>query len=426
MACFRVLVLGAVLAVSGAMSFVGGADRFLVISTSQGSVEAHWILPNTLGQQSLMHYIEHLTWLTAFGGEPHSADRQSNAWTNNYAAGYWLSGAPEDLTEMLETLSGVFDPIDLPREFAEQERDIILREYEYRITGNPDANASEAMDAFLYEGNPIAASVIGTPDEIMAFDYDEAMALHAATHRPENASLVVIGDVTKRQVRRALRRLDLLEPQGDPAEFAPPPFDLAEPGDTLLRYPDPDAAARMHWRKVVTFHAPKRFDLLEAQIALLRDILDTNLPGGLAGPLRFDAAVARSFKLGVWPIDERHIEISFTAAPDREVSLPELRAAFEATFAAVAAKGIPPETYFRVLKRFDGYWPAWDNDEETADWMASYVLDRVSVLREPLSERELKRLEGGLSHETANALLRQLSGEGRAAIAFIGPEEFFE
>ena len=65
---------------------------------------------------------------------------------------------------------------------------------------NPDARASEAMKAFLYDGNAIAASPIGTPDEIMAVDYDEARAVHAATHVPENARLVVIGDVTEQDV----------------------------------------------------------------------------------------------------------------------------------------------------------------------------------------------------------------------------------
>ena len=45
------------------------------------------------------------------------------------------------------------------------------------------------MKAFLYDGNTIAASPIGTPEDIMALDYDEARAVHAATHVPENARL---------------------------------------------------------------------------------------------------------------------------------------------------------------------------------------------------------------------------------------------
>ena len=374
----------------------------------------------------LLHYAEHLAWMNAVGANARDADRHSNAWTSDRAVSYWLSGAPEDLPDLLETLSGVFDPIKLPREFAEQERDVIVREYEYRVAGNPDAQATKTMDAVLYEGNAIAASVIGTPDEIMALDYDEARALHAETHRPDNATLVIIGDVTGREVRRALRDAGWDESEEGRAEIAPPSFDLAAHAETTLRKPWPKAAPRLLWRRVVALTEPVQFDLLEARVALLRDILDTNLPGGLAGPLRFDAAVARSFDIQVWPIDEDNVEISFTAAPDRDVSLSVLQAAFEETLAETAESGIPEATYSRVLNRFDGFWPDWDDTDETARWMADYVLDRVSVLREPLSERELKRLARNLSLETTNALLRQIAGRGRTAAAFIGQEDTFE
>lgn len=395
----------------------------LVVKNPGESVSAHIVFNNGSVSPVMLHYTEHLVWLNAVGGE-RAADRHSNAWTSDMAVGYWLSGAPEALPELLETLKGVFDPIDLPPDFAEQERDIVLREYEFRMVENPDAQAAEAMEAFLYQGNAIAASPVGTPEEILAWDYDEARSVHAATHVPENARLVVIGDVTKRQVRQAMR--DAGWPEIEPANVAPPPFDIAAPETTNLRYPDQDAAPRLIWRRVVALHEPVQFDLLEAQTALLRDILDTNLPGGLAGRLHFDAAVARSFDVQIWPINEDNIEIAFFAAPDAGVSLTQLQTAFEATLSEVANGVIPEATYSRVLNRFDGFWPDWDEEDETARWMADYVLDRLSNLREPLSERELRRLHRGLTLDTTNALMRQLAGEGRTAIAFIGSEESFE
>ena len=103
------------------------------------------------------HYTEHLTWLPNVGKDSRPENRHTNAWTNDYAVGYWLSGSPEDLPEMLRRLKVVFDPIDLPVDVAETERDIILREYDWRMANNPDAQAAEEMEAFLYEGNAIAA-----------------------------------------------------------------------------------------------------------------------------------------------------------------------------------------------------------------------------------------------------------------------------
>ncbi len=164
------------------------------------------VLPYPAGQEVLAHYTEHLAWLNAMGATVRDADRHSNAWTNAYAVGYWLSGAPDDLPELLRALSGVFDPLDLPQDFAAEERGILLREYDHRMADNPDAKADAALDAFLYAGNRMAASLIGTPAAIGALDYDAARALHAETHRPGNARLVVIGDIRPRQVRRALRQ----------------------------------------------------------------------------------------------------------------------------------------------------------------------------------------------------------------------------
>jgi hypothetical protein len=407
-------------------SFASQARGVYVLHTDEREVQAHVIIGHDHTATGMAHYVEHLTWLNMVGAHERSADRHSNAWTNSVAIGYWLSSAPDDLLDSLATLAGICDPLHLPRAFAEQERDIIMREYESRMVGQPDAQAGEAMDAFLYRGNALAASVIGTPEEIKALDYDAARALHAVTHQPENATLVVIGDVTEGQVRRALRQADWPEPQGGRPKIAPPPFELDQNAETMLRYPDANAAARMIWRRVVALPEPLPFDLLEAQTALLQNILGTNLPGGLAGPLLFDAAIARGFDVQIWPIDEGAIEISVRAAPDRGVTLAELRHSFEAALSAIADEGIPEASYERVLGRFNDYCPDWNDEDETARWMADYVLERVSSRREPLTERELKRLEQRLSLTTTNALLHQLAGEGRLATTFIGPEELFK
>jgi hypothetical protein len=177
----------------------------------------------------------------------------------------------------------------------------------------------------------------------------------------------------------------------------------------------------MTWRKVVALAQPVDFDLLEAQTALVRDILDTNLPGGLAGPLRFDAFVTKSFGISITPIDETHIELIFAAEPDNDVSLAAMQSAFESALSA-SAKGVPDATYERVRERFKGFWPDWSDDEETARWMANYTLSRVSVLREPKTERQMRKIDTQIVASDINSILAALAGQGRIAIAFIGTD----
>ena len=406
----------------------GEAPLRHVVATvpDSGQVSLHLILGMPPADAGLAHYVEHLAWLNSVANPGKGNARHSNAWTGEISVGYWLDGEPQDLDEMLETLSNIFAPIDLPRKFAEEERNIIQREYERSIAGNINARADEAMNEFLYRNNQIATSLIGTPNAIMAFEYDDARALHAATHWPGNTTLVAIGDVTERQVLRALRKLKLPEPRDDVAKIGLPQFELAAPTETVLQFPSPDATRRMIWRRVIELETPVQFDLLEAQTALLRDILDTSLPGGLAGPLRFDAFVARNLDIGVWPIDENSVEMRLTAIPDSDVTFSELRSEFEDTLNEIAVKGLPHTTFSRILDRFDGFWPDWDDKDETANWMADYAFDRISLLRDPLPKSELKLLAGELSLETTNDLLRRLSGEGRTAVVLIGLEDLVE
>ncbi len=413
-----------------AFLFDGGPahPRVVVVPQAGEALSAHLVFPRPPAPAGLAHYAEHLAWLSAAGRGMRGADRHSNAWTGAHAVGYWQAGGREDLPELIATLAGVFAPIDLPRRFAEEERGIIRREYDFRLANSPDAQAAEAIDAFLYAGNDIAVSLIGTPEEIAALDYDAARAFHEATHRPEAAVLVVVGDTTARQVRRALRGLDLpaASAPASTAPFAPAPFVLAAPDAVTLREVAPAAAPRLVWRRVVALSDPVPFDLLETQAAFLGEVLRSTLPGGIAGPLRFDAALARSLDIELWPLDEGHVEMLFVAAPDAGLSLAGLAAAFEATLAEVARAGIPAATHERVLTRFDRSWPDWDHPDETAGWMADYVLDRVGGLRMPLPQRELEALAAALAPEDVTALLRRIAGEGRTAIACIGPEETLE
>jgi len=213
---------------------------------------------------------------------------------------------------------------------------------------------------------------------------------------------------------------------GAQSAITPQPVTLAAPAEITLRYPDADAAPRLLWRKAVDLPEPLPYDQLEVHAALLASILDTNLPGGLAGPLRFDAAIARTFDIQVWPLDEDTIEVSFSASPDRDVPLTKLQTAFEQTLTDIASNGIPQDTFDRVMGRFEDFWPDWDDADETASWMASYAIDRASVARTPLPKTDVKGLADTQSLSTTNMILSQLSGEGRTAIAFIGPEENFE
>jgi len=388
---------------------------YIVRQPRTGRVSVHLIFGYSAPPHE-MHYVEHLVWLNVTGA---TGDRRdSNAWTTRHAVGYWLSGSSGELAEMLHTLAGVFAPIRLSERFAAQERDIILRERELRMAMHPDLRIAWKMETFLYAGTPLAVPVIGTPEEIRNLDIRNARTLHAATHRPERASLVIVGDVTPEMVHLAMTRAGFPD-LGKAVRNGLPRLHLKRPVERLFRFRESNL--RLVWRRAVTLSKPVQYDLLEARCALLREILRSNLPGGLAGPLLYDGMLVRNFDIRIRAVDERHVELRFDAAPDGKVSLRQLRGAFEKRLAETAATGIPQRTFERVRKRFDAYWPDWGNRRETSEWLGRYVLRRASALRRPMKVAELRRLRRNLAGAALDDLLKELAAPGRTAIAHVEP-----
>lgn len=379
-------------------------------------VRAQVIFPQN--QPALAHYTEHLVSLPFIGRDSRPQDRHANAWTSNIAIGYWQAGKPEDLSGMLRSLAAVFKPIKVQKQIAETERKIVLREYEKRMVGNLDAQAMLDMNAFLYAGN-IWASASETPEVIEGFSVEQARDFHAATHTPARARLVVVGNVSKQSLQRAIQQAGFPELAGN--AIGPPPFKMAPTETSRFAYPSDTTAPRMKWRKVVKLAHPVNLDLLVVQCNLLRDILITNLPGGFAGPLRFDAFIANAFDVAIYPMDESHVEMRFWADAETNVSFSQLEEAFRSALKK-SAQGIPPATYARVRERFKVGWPDWDDEESVGRYMAEYVPSRVSELREPIAPPTLRKLDDQMQLSEINALLAALAGPGRTAIAQIGKD----
>jgi hypothetical protein len=75
-----------------------------------------------------------------------------------------------------------------------------------------------------------------------------------------------------------------------------------------------------------------------------------------------------------------------------------------------------------VRERFTDFWPDWSDGEETARWMADYTLSRVSALRQPKTEPQIRRIDAQIDAKDIDAILAALSGPGRTAITLIGTD----
>jgi zinc protease len=81
------------------------------------------------------------------------------------------------------------------------ERDVVLEEYNMRVANNPDARLTEQIMAALYLNHPYGRPVIGWRHEIERLDREDALAFYKRFYAPNNAILVIAGDVDATEVR---------------------------------------------------------------------------------------------------------------------------------------------------------------------------------------------------------------------------------
>ena len=86
------------------------------------------------------------------------------------------------------------------------ERDVVLEEFNMRVANNPDARLTEQIMAALYLNHPYGRPVIGWRQEIEKnLDREDALAFSAST-APNNAILVIAGDVDAKEIRPMVSR----------------------------------------------------------------------------------------------------------------------------------------------------------------------------------------------------------------------------
>jgi zinc protease len=75
------------------------------------------------------------------------------------------------------------------------ERDVVIGEYDQRILAEPYGMLDEIVNREAYTLHPYRRGVIGDPENLQAATLDDVVAFHARYYRPDNAVLVVVGDL---------------------------------------------------------------------------------------------------------------------------------------------------------------------------------------------------------------------------------------
>jgi zinc protease len=162
----------------------------------------------TPGKSGLAHFLEHLMFK---GTARHPAGEFSqtvlriggneNAFTSTDYTGYFQRVPRDQLAKMMEFEADRMTGLILKDENVLPERDVVLEEYNMRVANNPEARLNEQVMAALYLNHPYGRPVIGWHQEIEKLDREDALAFYRRFYAPNNAILVIAGDVEVKDVR---------------------------------------------------------------------------------------------------------------------------------------------------------------------------------------------------------------------------------
>lgn len=327
------------------------------------------------GKSGIAHFLEHLMFkgtrknpagkfskaIAALGG-------QENAFTSADYTGYFQRTAREHLKLLMEFEADRMTGLLLTDAVVQPELKVVLEE-EYQRGSSPAAKLAKQMDAALYLNHPYGKPVIGWRHEIEKLTRNDALEFYRRFYTPNNAVLVVAGDVTADEVKRlAQATYGKIKPRTtigprkrpqEPEQLAPRHIEFVDPRvaqPSLQRY----------------YLVPSGATAKPGEAEAL-DVLAHILGGGTTSRLHRALVVERSVAVsaGAWysdaALDPTRFGVSGTPKPG--VSLRELEQAIDSVIAEVIARGVTADELVRAQNRLiaDAVF-ALDNQATLARW----------------------------------------------------------
>jgi zinc protease len=162
---------------------------------------------------------------------------ENNAFTDHDYTAFYEQIAKDRLPLAMKLEADRLVNLDLSDSHVGPERDVVLEERRMRVDNEPQALMGEQMHAALHLSHPYGRPVIGWSEEVRRIDRLSAQDFYNHHYAPNNAILVIAGDVTPDEVRQMAQdsygKVGARELQPR-AEFTEPPR-LAETRMTITR-----------------------------------------------------------------------------------------------------------------------------------------------------------------------------------------------
>ncbi len=297
------------------------------------------------GRSGAAHFLEHLMFKGTktlkpkeFSALVAAQGGQENAFTSWDYTAFFQTVAIDRLDLVMKLEADRMANLVITDQELQPEKKVVLEEWGMRIGNQPSALLDEQVEAALYLNHPYRIPVLGWVPEIEALDVAAEKHFYDTWYAPNNAILIVVGDVTVDQIRKLATKY-----YGPiPRKTVPERIRVAEPersADTTVRLEHPRVRAPQ-WSRA--FLAPS-YRAGEKQHAYALEVLAEILGGGARGRLHralvLDQQIATQAEAYYDPDRFDLAEFGLYVAPRPGIAMDKVADSVEAILADFLSKG---------------------------------------------------------------------------------------
>lgn len=339
--------------------------QVVVVPDTRAPVVTHMVWYRTgaadepRGVSGIAHFLEHLMFKSTdkipngqFSKIISRIGGQDNAFTSQDATAYFQRVSKDRLQQVMEMEADRMVNLRLEEKEVLTERNVILEERRSRIDNSPTAILDEQMNATLYLSHPYGIPVIGWEHEMARLSREDAIAFYQRYYAPNDAILVVSGDVTPEAVKTLAEKT-----------YGLVPFNPKVTPRTRVKEPEHQAARRLELKDeragkplLSRYYLAPSYVTAKPGEAEALDLLLKIIGGGSTSRLyqRLVAEKKVAASASGWysgnGLDSGKIALS--AVPAEGVPLATVEAELDAVIAEVKEKGVTEDELERAKKLY--------------------------------------------------------------------------
>jgi zinc protease len=310
------------------------------------------------GKSGLAHFLEHLMFKGTKTIPPGQFSRivarnggRDNAFTSADVTAYFQTFSKDRLELMMRIESDRMTNVVITEKEAVPELEVVIEERRTRTDNRPAAQLGEHIGAALFMNHPYRIPIIGWMHELRTLTAEDARAFYKRHYAPNNAILVLTGDVTLDEVRPLAEKY-----------YGVIPANPAIKPRVRLQEPPQRAARRVSMRSDRVREPQFTRDYLapthlsgETKHAYPLEVLQAILGGGASSRLYRALVIEQQLALGLGASYDSDsfgpTAFGFMVRPREGVALDRIEAALDAEIARIVADGVTDEEIATAKKR---------------------------------------------------------------------------